>query len=110
MLQYNIKKIIEVAVNAPSGSNSQPWRFKVREGVIEIIAEPEKDHPILNFRNRGTWIAHGALIENIVILASAFGYKAGVSIFPNKNEKNITARISLIANHVVKDFLCESIE
>ena len=91
-----IQKILEVAVHAPSGSNSQPWRFEVKDNQIDVIALPEKDHPILNFRNRGTWVAHGALIENIVIAASHFGYKTGLKIFPDRSANpNLTARIFL---------------
>jgi hypothetical protein len=94
-MEDDIRKILEVAVNAPSGSNSQPWKFGVHGNQIEVIAMPERDHPVLNFRNRGTWIAHGALLENILIASSHNGYKASVKIFPEKSEPNITARISL---------------
>ena len=91
----DIKKILEIAANAPSGSNSQPWKFKVKDNQIYVIALPEKDHPILNYRNRGTWIAHGALIENIVIASSSFGYEAKVKIFPDLSQPNLTAVIEL---------------
>ena len=30
----DIKKILEIAANAPSGSNSQPWKFKVKDNQI----------------------------------------------------------------------------
>jgi len=88
-----IQKILEVAVNAPSGSNSQPWRFRFYRSVLEVVALPEKDHPILNFLNRGTWVAHGALIENISIVAREFGYDAFVTLFPDKSDHHITAKI-----------------
>lgn len=94
-MREDIKKILEIAVNAPSGSNSQPWSFEVKENKIYVIAMPEKDHPILNYKNRGTWIAHGALIENIVIASSFFGYEAKVIIFPDLNQPNLTAIIEL---------------
>ncbi|MST04169.1 MAG: hypothetical protein EXS49_01195 [Candidatus Pacebacteria bacterium] len=93
--QEEIKKILDISVNAPSGSNSQPWRFEVKENIINIIALPEKDHPILNFNFRGTWVAHGALIENIIITSSSLGYKADFKIFPDKSNSNITAQIKL---------------
>src|SRR3989344_3449973 len=96
-MREDIKRILEIATNAPSGSNSQPWQFKVRDREVDVIALPEKDHPVLNYRNRGTWIAHGALIENIVIVASSFGYSAKVSVSPDKNQPNLTARIQLIS-------------
>ena len=88
-------KILTAAVNAPSGSNSQPWQFKVNGDQINIIAEPEKDHPILNYRHRGTWIAHGTLVENIKIAAAAHGFKSAIKIFPDANQPNLTAEIKL---------------
>jgi len=80
-----IKKIIEAGNQAPSGGNSQPWKFVVEDNVIHIILLPEKDHRVLNFKNRGTYIAHGALIENIYIAAQHFGYKTEVNLFPKSN-------------------------
>src|SRR3989344_3442769 len=90
-MKEDIQKILEAAVNAPSGSNSQPWRFEVSGSEIKIIALPEKDHPILNYRNRGTLVAHGALIENIIISSKAHGYTPILEIFPDHSNKNLTA-------------------
>lgn len=80
-----IKKIIEAGNHAPSGGNSQPWKFIVKNNVIQIIALPENDHRILNFKNRGTYIAHGALIENIDITSRALGYEPKFELFPKTN-------------------------
>jgi len=91
--QEIMEKILAAAVNAPSGGNSQPWHFTFQDGELAVIAEPEKDHPILNYRHRGTWIAHGALVENIKIAAAAHGFKSAVKIFPDANQPNLTARI-----------------
>src|SRR3989344_1888875 len=97
-MKEDIQKILEAAVNAPSGSNSQPWRFEVSGSEIKVIALPEKDHPILNYRNRGTLIAHGALIENISITSSVLGYKANVNLFPDTSNPKLIARIGLEQN------------
>lgn len=104
-----IKKILEASNNAPSGSNSQPWRFEVEGGAISLIALPEKDHPILNYRNRGTLIASGAMIENIVIASAEFGYKAVIEMFPDKKNQNLIAKIKLENSQVDKDNLFSSI-
>lgn len=95
IIQETIKKILETSVNAPSGSNSQPWRFEVSGNRISVVAEPEKDHPVLNYRNRGTWLAHGALIENIKIAAGALGFRSEIKIFPDHAKPNFTAQIGL---------------
>ncbi|OGG47635.1 hypothetical protein A3D66_01225 [Candidatus Kaiserbacteria bacterium RIFCSPHIGHO2_02_FULL_50_9] len=86
-----IKKIIEAGNYAPSGSNSQPWRFVSSGNVLCVIALPEKDHKIFNFRNRGTYIAHGALMENIEIASRFFNYEPQFELFPeNGNSYRIT--------------------
>lgn len=99
----DIKKILDVSVNAPSGSNSQPWSFKINGNKLYVYAHPEKDHPILNFHNRGTWIAHGALIENIIIVSRAHGYRTKITIFPDHNLNNLTAQIEFEKSEVINE-------
>ncbi len=94
-MSEDIQKILEAGCRAPSGSNSQPWKFTVDGNQISIFALPEKDHPILNFRHRGTWLAHGALIENILIASSHLGYKTDIKLFPDKNNQKFIAKIIL---------------
>lgn len=86
-----IDRILHAGVQAPSGDNTQPWSFRIEEGSIAIHAHPELDHPVLNVEGRGTWLATGALIENIVIAAQHEGYEAAVRLFERDGE---TARIS----------------
>lgn len=102
-MRETISKILESAVYAPSGSNSQPWRFRVSDGLIYVYALPEKDHPVLNFRNRGTWVAHGALIENIAIASREFGYRADIELSPDRKDPKLTAKIRLEKAAVNKD-------
>ncbi len=89
----DIKKILEIAVDAPSGSNSQPWRFEFKESKLKIFALPEKDHPILNYRNRGTWVALGALLENLSIASEGCGYQAKILILPDFSESKCVSEI-----------------
>ncbi|MDD2658043.1 MAG: nitroreductase family protein [Candidatus Pacebacteria bacterium] len=69
-----IRAILTAAAAAPSGSNSQPWRFVVRGRTIEFHYLPERDHPILNYEESGTLIALGAAIQNAELEARAQGY------------------------------------
>lgn len=73
-----IKDIIDAANQAPSGGNSQPWRFEVEENRLRIIALPERDHKVMNFRGRATMVAHGAQLEIVSIFSSAHGYRADI--------------------------------
>ncbi|HTY40107.1 MAG TPA: nitroreductase family protein [Candidatus Paceibacterota bacterium] len=106
----DIQKVLEAGVQAPSGSNSQPWRFVVRDGkTVEIIALPEKDHPILNYRYRGTWIAHGALIENITVAARSLGFEPTIELFPEGKRPNLTARLTFSARPIADVSLAEAV-
>lgn len=95
MNKEDIKKILEAAVHAPSGDNSQPWRFRVADNRITIYNIPERDTTLYNFRERGSLVAHGALIENIVIAASHLGYRALPILFPESDRQEIVAAIRL---------------
>jgi hypothetical protein len=69
-----ITKILTAAAAAPSGDNSQPWRFVVRGKSIEFHYIPERDNAILNYEEGGTLIALGAAIQNAELEALAQGY------------------------------------
>lgn len=90
-----IKQILQAAVRAPSGDNTQPWRFVIHGPVIELYNIPERDTSLFNFKNRGSLMAHGAVIENIIIAASVFGYKATTNLLPSSKDENHVASIHL---------------
>jgi len=94
-MEQDIKDILETAVHAPSGHNYQPWQFFVRDNIIHIFNIPERDTTLFNFQQHGSLIAHGALIENIVIAAKAHGYTAHVSLFPDQQEPRHIASVAL---------------
>ncbi|MDE2019786.1 MAG: nitroreductase family protein [Patescibacteria group bacterium] len=95
-----IKKILEAGVQAPSGSNSQPWQFHFEgNDTVAVRMLPELDHPVLNVRAWGTLFATGALLENILIAAAYEGWKISIVLFPKADDRNLVARISFIAEH-----------
>lgn len=70
-----IKKICIAAAAAPSGDNSQPWRFVFRApDALEFHAIPEKDNALLNVDESGTLVALGAAIQNAELEAKALGF------------------------------------
>lgn len=90
----DIKTILSRAVWAPSGDNSQPWKFEIVPNKLKIFNIPDRDNPILNFRQSGSYIAHGALIENICIIAPSLGYETEVVLFPQTSEPDLVAEIT----------------
>lgn len=105
-----IRKILEIAVHAPSGHNYQPWKFSIQGNMVSLFNIPERDTTIFNFRQRGSFVAHGAVIENISLAAPAFGYMTKVVLFPEPNNKELTARITFEQSVVQKNPLSPFIE
>lgn len=93
-MKNDIEKIITDGTFAPSGENCQPWKFVVEENKVSIFNIPEADQSLYNSKQKGSYVAHGALIENIVIGASKYGYETDVQIFPLKNEPDLVSVVS----------------
>lgn len=98
-----IKKIVSESVNAPSGDNCQPWYFSVDQSVLLIYKKDEGNNNYLDFKSRGTLLAHGALVENISISASKYGHTTEISFFPDSTNKNLISKIVFLENVRVKD-------
>jgi hypothetical protein len=93
----SIKKILETAIHAPSGENCQPWEFAVSEDEIRIFNVPARDPSLFNARQRASMVAHGALIENIMIASSALGFDAQLTLFPDSVSHDYIAAVDLRA-------------
>jgi len=96
-IREDIEKILNAAIWAPSGDNSQPWRFRVTGNQIYIFNRPDLDIPFFNYRQRGSFVAHGGLIENLLIASSALGYAAVLTLFPEGDESDLVATVELEA-------------
>ncbi len=107
--EQTISEILKLAAHAPSGDNSQPWRFEVSGSVIRTFNLPERDIPFYNYEQKGSYLAHGALIENIMIAASMHGLSAEVKLLPNDRNPDLTAEITLIESNTPQDPLASYI-
>lgn len=69
-------KILDLARWAPSGDNTQPWRFRiVSDNAIIVHGYDTRDEILYDFDGHASHIAHGALLETMRIAASAEGLK-----------------------------------
>lgn len=72
-----IHRILDLARWAPSGDNTQPWRFEIRgEQTFRIHGSDTRDWCVYDLEGRASQIAIGALMENISIAASLEGLNA----------------------------------
>ncbi|MDQ5931239.1 MAG: hypothetical protein QG674_405 [Patescibacteria group bacterium] len=100
-IESTIKKIVSESMNAPSGDNCQPWYFNVSEETLFIYKKDEGNNNYLDFKSRGTLLAHGALIENISIVAKHYGYIIETNLFPEKDKKDLVVEIRFLKNNIL---------
>lgn len=67
------RDIVAAAIRAPSGDNCQPWRFRFAGDKLEVHFVPERAKSFFDFRDRGSFISIGAVVENIRVLAACAG-------------------------------------
>lgn len=92
-IENTIKQILEIAVNAPSGDNSQPWQFHIGGSSCDVFLVAKIDPTTYNFNEFGSYLAHGALIENILLTAKKFKLQVSISTLPDLQNKLHTATI-----------------
>ena len=72
---FEIAKIlISFAICAPSGHNSQPWKFQIVGNTIVISPDFSKRLPIVDSSDIELFISLGCALENMQIAATNYGY------------------------------------
>ena len=94
-----IKEIVEYGTHAPSGDNSQPWSFRFLNETLYIYVLPEKDTSMYNFEQQASLVAIGAMLENIKISSSHFGYDCLI-VFNESLSDNLVAQASFIFSDI----------
>ena len=87
---------VAAATLAANPHNTQPWIFHVTADNIELFADPSRRTGTLDSLDREHHIGLGCALENLVLAASARGYRATVTLFPNAADKTHVARVSFV--------------
>ena len=72
-------KVAGYASKAPSGHNTQPWRFGSTDDGIVILPNFDVRLPVVDGDDRELFISLGCALENLVIAARHFGYSTDVT-------------------------------
>ena len=90
----DLRRAAEAAIRAPSLHNSQPWRFRLRDGDIEILADASRQ---LTVADSGGWavrIACGAAAFNARLALAVSGNPAQVVLRPHDADPEVIARLT----------------
>ena len=102
-------EIIEDAGKAPSGHNTQPWKFEA--GQDRIILKPDFNRrlKVVDADNHALFISLGCALENLVLSAKAHGFNTSITY--KLNDPVIKIIVDLTpAKDVEKDGLYDFIQ
>ena len=94
-----IADILDLARWAPSGDNTQPWRFEIiDERHLVVHAFDTRDHCVYDLDGHPSQIALGALLETLAIAASAYGLRAEFKRRPDSPDTHPDYFVDLISD------------
>lgn len=92
-----LKFLLNYAILAPSGHNTQPWLFKIVDDKIELYADRTRCLPVVDPDDRELTISCGAAIYHIGLAIRHFGYVDRVELVTEEKD-DLLARISIGEN------------
>lgn len=87
--------LLNYAVLAPSGHNTQPWKFKLQPETLELWADPSRALPRVDPNQRELIISCGAALMNLRLALHHFGYCGEIRLLPDPSQPNLLAQIQL---------------
>lgn len=83
----------EQALFAPSAYNSQPWKIRLTEDVLELHADMARRRPVADPRDREIFLACGAALENIRLAIRNARLEADITILPDRTRPAFVAGV-----------------
>lgn len=107
---------MRAAILAASPHNTQPWLFRVTDRSVELYADTRRNLGMFDLYLREMYIGLGCAVENMMLTATAQGYKVELNLapgiltrIPEKPEPVLGARLALTFGAAQKSSLQQAI-
>ncbi len=90
---------VGAAVLAPSVYNSQPWRFRLADGAMQVRPDPARRLPVADPHDWGVRLACGAATANAQLALAAAGVRVVTRFLPDPGEPELLAQLSAAGAH-----------
>ncbi|HEX4953008.1 MAG TPA: nitroreductase [Thermoanaerobaculia bacterium] len=87
--------LVSKAVLAPSSHNTQPWRFRLGEGRIELWADRLRALPANDPEDRELTISCGCALSSLRVAAAHRGLATQVRVLPDPADPDLLASIQI---------------
>lgn len=97
--EEQLRFMLNYAVLAPSGHNTQPWLFRVEDDAVELRADRTRGLPVVDPEDRALVISCGAALFHLRIALRHFGYEDELETLPDPDDPDLLARVRTGASH-----------
>ena len=98
-----LKFLLNYAVLAPSGHNTQPWLFKIVDDTVELYGDRSRALAVVDPDDRELIISCGAALFHLKIAIRYFGFQEIVEVLPDGNNPDLLARIGIGSERLVSE-------
>jgi nitroreductase len=88
-----LARCVAAATLAPSLHNSQPWRFRITGGTVEVYADPSRRLDALDASGRELLISVGAALFTLRLAMRSQGWTPRYVLFPEPGSPDLVARV-----------------
>jgi nitroreductase len=97
LLPAHLARILDLARWAPSGDNTQPWKFEILgDEHVLVHGFDTRDHIVYDLDGHASQLAVGALLETLSIAASVEGRQAHISRRPDTPETHLLFDVEFV--------------
>ncbi len=89
---------VSYAVLAPSGHNTQPWRFRILDDAVEVYADRTRALPVADPDDRELTIACGAALLHLRLALEQLGLLPEVEPLPDGEDADVLARVRIVSH------------
>lgn len=90
-----LERLVYYARLAPSSHNSQPWKFRLAAGEIDVFADHAHWLRVADPQRRELHLSVGCALEALRIAGDFAGYGTAVNYFPVEGDDTLVARVKV---------------
>ncbi|MFA9459791.1 Acg family FMN-binding oxidoreductase [Thiohalorhabdus methylotrophus] len=102
-IDEQLRFLLRYAVLAPSSHNSQPWRFRIRDGGVDLFADHSRGLPVVDPNDRELIMSCGAALFHLRVALRHFGLRDAVTLLPDPDRPDWLARVAPGGPHAPED-------
>ncbi len=87
-IEDRMRFLLRYAILAPSGPNTQPWKFALGGSSISVYADLNRSLPHVDPSNRTLYMSVGCALANLSIAARHFGFSPHLKCYPEGRKED----------------------